>query len=98
MIYVQFDIYHANYNHLTVIVALLVIVRIQSISLGCRCHAAQIHVYVVGKWIALRPYCYLYPASPSLRTRAITRTASTFQRFTVSRNLDEIVSHPANYM
>ena len=49
-------------------IALLVIIRIQSISLGCRCHAAQIHVCVVGKWIALRPYCYLYPASPSLRT------------------------------
>ena len=79
-------------------IALLVIIRIQSISLGCRCHAAQIHVCVVGKWIALRPYCYLYPASPSLRTRAITRTAGTFQRFTVSPNLDQIVSNPANYM
>ena len=79
-------------------IALLVIIRIQSISLGCRCHAAQIHVCVVGKWIALRPYCYLYPASPSLRTRAITRTADTFQRSIASSNLNQIASDPAKHV
>lgn len=67
MIYVQFEkfacIIQTSHSYQLLV---LVIVCIQLIGLGCRCHAAQICMYVVGMYIAPRPYCWTLPPPTSV--------------------------------